>query len=319
MNRMFLSFIIIQFAFIAGTVSATSVTSATFVVNNLNTGATPTAITFGATTSTNGALQAAGQITVTVGSSVFSVQTTPFAVTIITTGTGCTATATTTASVLTVTLADAVGDTCAIASNTEFSMSINIYIAANAATAGAVIFTMATSADTTATASATGYTTVAAATQAYSSQPAATDTGLAGTAVNITFTLGQTEGQRCVVLAAATAAPANANAITAGTGAVGTSPAAASATGGQSTTISYTGLSAATAYKIYCATASGVLSTATGVAFTTAVDTTTTTTSAPNTTTTAAAKKDELSVATELSTSIVALFGTMFALFLANL
>ena len=50
---------------------------------------------------------------------------------------------------------------------------------------------MATSADTTATASATGYTTVAAATQAYSSQPAATDTGLAGTAVNIAFTLAK--------------------------------------------------------------------------------------------------------------------------------
>merc|ERR1712072_266003 len=124
------------------------------------------------------------------------------------------------------------------------------------------------------------FTTAAA--QAYSSQPAATDVGTAGTAVSIAFTLARTESQRCVVLAAATAAPANAAAITAGTGAVGTSPAAASATATQSTTISYTGLSAATDYKIYCATASGVLSTATGVAFTTAADTTTTTTtSAP--------------------------------------
>jgi hypothetical protein len=51
--------------------------------------------------------------------------------------------------------------------------------------------------------------------------------------------------------------------------------------------------------------------------------TTTTTTTAPtaNTTTAAvaAAKKDELSVATQASTSILALFGTMFALFLAHL
>ena len=59
-------------------------------------GKTPTAITFGATTSTNGALPAAGQITVTAGSNVFSVQTTPFTVTIGTPSDGkCTATATT--------------------------------------------------------------------------------------------------------------------------------------------------------------------------------------------------------------------------------
>merc|ERR1712216_113501 len=184
---------------------------------------------------------------------------------------------------------------------------------------GAYKIYCATASGVLSTATGVAFTTAAATAQEYSSQPAATDVGTGGTAVSIAFTLARTESQRCVVLAAATDAPADAAAITAGTGAVGTSPDAASATGAQSTTISYTGLSAATAYKIYCATASGVLSTATGVAFTTAVDTTTTTTSAPNTTTTAAAKKDELSVATELSTSIVALFGTMFALFLANL
>jgi hypothetical protein len=59
----------------------------------------------------------------------------------------------------------------------------------------------------------------------------------------------------------------------------------------------------------------------------TASNTTTTAPTASNTTTTAptanttpaAAKKDDLSVASQVSTSIVALFGTMFALFLANL
>merc|ERR1712216_264148 len=135
---------------------------------------------------------------------------------------------------------------------------------------GAYKIYCATASGVLSTATGVAFTTAAATAQEYSSQPAATDTGVAGTAVDIAFTLGQTESQRCVVLAAATDAPADAAAITAGTGAVGASPAAASATSAQSTTISYTGLSAATAYKIYCATASGVLSTATGVAFTTA-------------------------------------------------
>merc|ERR1712072_1100606 len=143
-----------------GTLVAPQLTSATFVADDLHTGDTPTLITFGANTTASGALAATGTITVTAGSNVFTVQNTPFTVTIITSSTDCTATATTSATVLTVTLANDGGNTCGLPASTAFSMSIAANIAASASTAGAVTFTMATSADDTATASATGYTLV---------------------------------------------------------------------------------------------------------------------------------------------------------------
>merc|ERR1712167_88385 len=74
----------------------------------------------------------------------------------------------------------------------------------------------------------------------------------------------------------------------------------------------------------YTGTPVATLCTSAGVYSVTGCTEVTTTTTAPtaNTTTAAAAaaaKKDELSVATQASTSIIALFGTMFALFLAYL
>merc|ERR1711881_635312 len=114
------------------TLVAPQLTAATFVADDLHTGDTPTLITFGATTTASGALASGGTITVTAGSNVFSVQTSAFAVTIITSSTGCTATATTSATVLTVTLANDGSNTCALPASTAFSMSIAANIAASA-------------------------------------------------------------------------------------------------------------------------------------------------------------------------------------------
>merc|ERR1711871_749184 len=130
------------------------VSSASFMADNVIVGKTPTKITFGATVAT--ALAAADTITVT-STGVFTAQTTPFLVTIISGAVECAAAATTTTGALTVTLSDDSG-TCAISG--AFSMSIAANIAANSATAGAVSYTMATSKDNTATTSAVGYTIV---------------------------------------------------------------------------------------------------------------------------------------------------------------
>ena len=73
----------------------------------------------------------------------------------------------------------------------------------------------------------------------------------------------------------------------------------------------------------YTGTPVATLCTSAGAYSVTGCTEVTTTTTAPtstaHTTTAAAAAKEELSVATQASTSLIALFGTMLALFLAHL
>ena len=89
----------------------------------------------------------------------------------------------------------------------------------------------------------------------YSAQPSAVATASVadGTGITITATIARTESQRCIALLASASNP-NAAAVTAGTNAQGTCPAAASQTGGSSFSLACTGLTAGTAYKVWCAT-----------------------------------------------------------------
>ena len=78
--------------------------------------------------------------------------------------------------------------------------------------------------------------------------------------ITVTFQSHNTENVRCVAMADNAGLPTGAD-INAGTaGHVGTSPAAASATGGSDTDVILTGLVNAVAYDVYCATASNVVS-----------------------------------------------------------
>merc|ERR1712196_595808 len=95
----------------------------------------------------------------------------------------------------------------------------------------------------------------------------------------------RTESQRCIALLANASDP-NAAAVTAGTNAQGTCPAAASQTGGSSFSLACTGLTAGTAYKVWCATdTSAVLSSVATITPTAPIVTTTTVAPAPATST----------------------------------
>jgi hypothetical protein len=83
--------------------------------------------------------------------------------------------------------------------------------------------------------------------------------------------------------------------------------------------IAVNGAAGAVTFDIVSTKDTTALTGQTGYSITAASTTTTTVAPTANTTTAAAAKKDELSVASQVSTSIIALFGTMFALFLAYL
>jgi len=107
-------------------------------------------------------------------------------------------------------------------------------------------------------------------TAGFSSQPASAAPLLGGTILDISLTSRKTENVRCAVLANGATAPTAAE-VNAGTGTGGAAVAAtngpvvavvaaSSATAGTAKTISYTGLTKNTKYDIYCATASGVLS-----------------------------------------------------------
>ena len=74
MNRMFLSFIIIQFAFIAGTVSATTLQTLTVVPTGLTEGIKPSKMVFTIKPSDNDAavLAAASTITITADKVAFA-------------------------------------------------------------------------------------------------------------------------------------------------------------------------------------------------------------------------------------------------------
>ena len=165
MNRMFLSFIIIQFAFIAGTVSATTLQTLTVVPTGLTVGIKPSKMVFTIKPSNNDAavLAAASTITIYADKSIFIASVTNVAVSVITSGTDCVATATTSANgqVLTVTLAEYIGETCEVPKDADFVFEITAAtaFAVNPA-AGAVSVTGVTSGDTTVK-TGTGYTTVA--------------------------------------------------------------------------------------------------------------------------------------------------------------
>jgi hypothetical protein len=98
------------------------------------------------------------------------------------------------------------------------------------------------------------------ATSGFKNDPAAKTGGYAAAQITVTFQSHNTENVRCVAMADGASAPTGA-AINAGNaGHQGTSPVAASATGGSDKDVVFTGLTAATAYDVYCATASNVVS-----------------------------------------------------------
>jgi hypothetical protein len=96
----------------------------------------------------------------------------------------------------------------------------------------------------------------------FSAQPA--QSALGETTLSVTATIITTENVRCVAVASndmPTATQVNAGENSAGsTLATGLAPAAQSATGGSVLTTSFTGLTAATMYDVFCATVSGVKS-----------------------------------------------------------
>jgi len=139
-----------------------SVTSASFVADDVRASVKPTKFTIGGTTSAVGALAKDGTVTVTAVPDVFVTGGADLAITITKpTLTGCTATgATTSAKILVITLkTEASSGNCDIAASTEFEFEFAVAanIATNAATVGSVAYQLESSVDTDKTMSATGY------------------------------------------------------------------------------------------------------------------------------------------------------------------
>jgi len=98
------------------------------------------------------------------------------------------------------------------------------------------------------------------ATSGFQTEPAINTGGYASGQITVALTSFNTENVRCGAMTNGASAPTAAAIYAGSAGHQGTSPAAASATGGSSANVVLVGLTAATAYDIYCATSNAVLS-----------------------------------------------------------